>query len=112
MGVQSPIQVPAAVSQLKTLPEVVRFLGAFALEVAGKFNSLVANKETYGSVGGSGLVGVTGSGDFGASFVGTGTYYVGFRVPFFTRPVALATAEGNSCYAVASGVTTTGFTVQ
>lgn len=112
MGVQAPIQVPSAVSNLKTLPEVVRFLGAFAIEVATKFNSLVANKECYGAFSGTGIIGVTGSGDFGVSFVSTGIYWVAFRVPYFTRPVVQATASAAPFLASAEGITTTGFSVR
>lgn len=111
MASQQPIQVPSNVSQIKTLPDVIRFLGAFAIEVSTKFNTMVSIRSVYGVVGVSGTVGITGSGNFSPSLISTGAYWIAFRESFFLAPtvVAAPTDVAVSVIWALQGVTNTGF---
>jgi hypothetical protein len=98
-------------SNLKDFPQVQRFLSSFCVDVRDRVNRLIAIKDTYGAIGGTALIGVTGSGNYGASFISTGTYWIGFREPYVSPPSVVATAEIGNVIASVGGVTTTGFGV-
>lgn len=110
----SKIQVPSNLSNLSTLPDIIRYFSAFASQVADSFNGLAAQKSVWGTIGFTGTVvtGVTTS--FGASFVGTGLYYIAFRQPFGRQPaVTLGPWSLNGInFGEISGASTTGFSVR
>lgn len=105
------VQVFSDLSQIKTVNDVVRFLSAFCSQTAEKVNALVAAKDVFGSVGNTGVIGVTGSANWGASYVSTGTYFLSFREPYARPPATVATPATAAVLLSVSGVTNTGFTV-
>jgi hypothetical protein len=111
MGNPSPIRVPSNVSNVKTIPDVVRYVSSCIQEMATQFNTLIANKDVWGVVGNTGFIGVTGSGNFIPSLLATGVYWVGFREPYFTSPTVLVSPTDVTVSVVWSlqGVTLTGF---
>lgn len=114
MGNPSPIQVPSDLSNIETISDVVRYFSAAVGQITSQFNSLLANKDIYGSVSATGFVGFTGSGNFGVSFVSAGVYFVSFRQPYsFPPSVVIAPQTTNATMIVfgVSGVTTSGFSV-
>jgi len=111
MGNPSYIQVSSNFSNIKTIPDVVRYLSALAQTITSEFNSLVGNKDVYGGIGNTGFIGFTGTGNYGVSFVSTGTYYLGFREAFAFPPSVVMTAASAAVICSSSGVTTSGFTV-
>ena len=104
-----PIQVPSNFSNLTDLTSVVRFLSAFSVQMASSFNGLIATKEIYGAIGSTGVI-LSGDG-FGASFVGTGSYYLTFREPFTARPSIFVTPLESSRVGYAPGATLSGISV-
>jgi hypothetical protein len=109
----SPITNYANVSNLKTIPDITRFLSAFCQQIGTQFNNLLSTRLVSGAVSNTGTIlsGITNAA-FGVSFVSAGVYYIKFVSPFHARPSVLVSSESNGsviCYA--SGVTTTGFTV-
>lgn len=111
MGNPSPLRLPNDFGSLKTIPEVVRYVTAFAKEVSIQFNTLLGNKDVWGSVGISGTVGATGSGNFVPSLLAAGSYWISFREPYFVPPVCSVTPATTSAAVSVSGVTTVGFSV-
>lgn len=89
-----PIQVPSNLSNLKTLPDIVRFLSAFSAQIASAFNGLIATKGVWGVIGASGNV-LSGSDNFGASLVSTGNYHIAYREPYRLLPATVATAHND-----------------
>lgn len=111
MGNISPISVPSNVSNLQTLPDVVRYLAAFADQITAQFNNLVGIKDCYGAIGATGVIGFTGSGNFGVSLVSAGSYYLAFRQPFSFPPSVVVTPATTAVIFCVAGVTTSGFQV-
>lgn len=110
MANTGPIQVPSNLSQLSTLPDLVRFVSSFATQAASQFNGLFATKTAWGAIGISGVI-AAGSGNYGASLVSTGTYYIKFREDFSQRPVAAVTSEQVLAVPQITGATLSGFQV-
>lgn len=92
------IQVPSNLSNLKTFPDLTRFLSAFTAQVADAFNGLVSTKDVWGTIGVSGAI-LSGSGNFGASLVSTGNYHIAYREPFFKLPTPLVAPFSSSLVA-------------
>lgn len=110
MGNPSPVVVPSDLSNIKTVPELVRFLSACLKDLTSQFNTLLSNKEIYGSIGTSGTIGFTGSGNYGVSLIGTGSYYVSFREAFKLTPAVYVTPHIGSALVIANVTpATTGF---
>lgn len=113
MGNPSPLRLPSDFGSLNTIPEVVRYVSAFAKEVSIQFNNILGNKDVWGALGISGAIGTTGSGNFIPSLVATGIYWVRFREPYFVPPTVLVapTDVAASVVWALQGVTNTGFQV-
>lgn len=111
MGNPSPIRVPSNVSNVKTIPDVVRYVSSFIQDMAAQFNTLIANKDVFGVVGNTGFIGATGSGNFVPSLLATGVYWVSFREPYFVPPSVVVTLSRtpSSVISSISGVTNSGF---
>lgn len=106
-----PLQIFSDLSQVKTFPDLVRFLSAFTAQVSTQFNNLISNRTVYGYVSASGIVGI-GSGNFGVSLIGTGRYFIRPREPWFTYPAVTVTPNaGVDLSAVAASLGNTGFLV-
>lgn len=105
------LQVPSDFSGVRNIADVVRFLSAFSQQVSQQFNLLVGVKDVYGVVSASGLIGATGSGNFGASLLTTGGYWIAFRQPFFLPPAVVAAPVDVAVSVIwaLQGVTNTGF---
>lgn len=109
-----PIQAPSNLSNVTTLPDLIRYVSTFASQVSDSFNGLIKQKSAWGVIGFTGTI-ISSSNNFGASFVGAGLYYVVFRQPFIRAPSVVLTpwTTGGTDRPVAriDGVTTTGFAV-
>jgi hypothetical protein len=81
----NPIQVPSDLSNLKTFPDLARFLSAFCAKVATEINSLVSQKTIWGVVGASAGISF-GSGNFSATLASFGLFHIQFRQAYNTVP--------------------------
>lgn len=104
------------VGNLKTVEDVGRFLAGFCQQVQQQVNNLVGIKAIFGAVGISGAITAGNSygftlNSFSASFVRTGTYYLQWTVPFYSRPAVTACGESTVTFCTLGGVTNTGVTV-
>lgn len=108
MAKYGPIRKPQDFSNIKDIQELARFVSAFAGDTVLQFNSFLSNRIVYGAVGSTGaaLAGL----NYGASFVGTGSYYIKFQDAYSQRPSVIVSSE-SSTVAYASGVSTIGFSV-
>ena len=105
-----PIQVFSSLSNVKTIPDLVRFLSAYTSQVSQQFNNLISSKTVWGVVGVSGAVLAGNTMSFGVSFMGTGKYYVGFSRPMSIRPAVAFSAETYPALSVGmTAATTAGF---
>lgn len=109
-----PIQVPSNLLNVKTFPDVVRFLSAFTSQAASKFNALIAERREEGTSAGLhswAYVNANGtlrfsSGSVSATLTATGFYSVFFGLTFGAGPAVIPTPAGASLAAnrIAIGV--------
>ena len=105
-----PIQTFSSLSNVKTIPDLVRFLSAYTSQVSQQFNNLISSKTVWGVVGISGAVLAGNTMSFGVSFVGTGKYFIGFTRPMSIRPAVSFSPETSAVIAVGmTSASTAGF---
>lgn len=75
-----PLQLFTNVANLKTIPDITRFLTAFCTQVKIQFNNNISTKQIAGIVSGSGTV--VGGSFFAASMMSSTSFYVIFDNPF------------------------------
>lgn len=110
MANTGPIQVPSSLSNLKTFPDLVRFLSSFTSQVAGQFNNMLSNKSAWGVVDASANV-LSGSDNFGASLISPGEFWIAFREGLSSPASAVATPS-IAGFVMTAGTTLSGFNVK
>lgn len=79
-------------TNIKTLPDLVKYISAFTIDVTTQFNHLISNKLVWGAVGQSGNI-ISGSPNFGVTILATGIYSIFFRQAFTKRPAITINSE-------------------
>lgn len=115
MSALGPVQVPSNFTNVKTFPDLVRYVSSFTSNLARQFNELVSRRDVVDARFASAIVNSDGSATYlfgiqGATLLSAGRYRVFFESDFSAPPAVTPGLGANAItgpYATWTGVTLT-----